>query len=173
MKRVEILESWHIVDLKVCLPRRRGWHCRTTCNWEEEDRSSEIDESCRENMLLPLQCQKKDGSGYSEHYRPIPFFRYNSVWNKSRSPDRSGVYLQCHAVYTEGTLQHMQCTCSIGGLKHFCTLHLHCQQVAVYMQPTLQLHWNYTAYTLHFGLGHILRVGVLPSFGKITTEVGG
>ncbi len=24
---------------------------------------------------------------------------------------------------------------------------------AVYVQPTLQLHCNYTAYTLHFGLG--------------------
>ena len=24
---------------------------------------------------------------------------------------------------------------------------------AVYLQPTLQIHWNYTAYTLHFGLG--------------------
>ncbi len=47
-------------------------------------------------------------------------------------PDRSGVYLQCHAVYTAATLQAMQCTCSIG------------QQVAVYLQCMCSLHCSYT-----------------------------
>ncbi len=63
-------------------------------------------------------------------------------------PDRSGVYLQCHAVYTAATLQHTQCTCRIGSV------------CAVYLQPTLQIHSNYTAYTLHFGLGKNVIQGV-------------
>ena len=62
------------------------------------------------------------------------------------------VYPQCHAVYTVGTLQPMQCTCSMG-CQHFCTLHIHCQQVAVYLQCMCSLHCSYTACTLHFGLG--------------------
>ncbi len=50
-----------------------------------------------------------------------------------------------------------------------CTLQIHCSicsvpaptqhasgsVCAVYLQPTLQIHWNYIAYTLHFGLGII------------------
>ncbi len=39
----------------------------------------------------------------------------------------------------------LQCTCSIG-----CS---YTAVPAVYVQPTLQLHCSYTAYTLHFGLG--------------------
>ncbi len=89
-------------------------------------------------------------------------------------PDRSGVYLQCHAVSTAATLLPMQCTCSIGCSYTADTLQTAVYTVptltaflytahtlpargsvpAVYVQPTLQLHWNYTACTLHFGLGN-------------------
>ncbi len=65
------------------------------------------------------------------------------------------VYLQCHAVYTAGTLQPMQCTCSMAA---FCTLHIHWQQVEVYLQCTCSLHCSYTACTLHFGLGGRMKV---------------
>ncbi len=84
------------------------------------------------------------------------------------NPDRSGVYLQCTCSATQCTLQPMQCTCSIGCsytadtlqtavytvpaewslMAAFCTLHIHCQQVAVYLQCTCSLHCSYTAHTL-------------------------
>ena len=58
-----------------------------------------------------------------------------------------------HCAYTVYTL-HLHCSdLVIQEWQRFYTLHMHCQHVAVYLQPTLQLHWNYTAYTLHFGLG--------------------
>ncbi len=64
----------------------------------------------------------------------------NKIFSKNPRPKWS-----VPAVYTAGTLQPMQCTCS--------TLHIHCQQVAVYLQCTCSLHCSYTACTLHFGLG--------------------
>ncbi len=76
-------------------------------------------------------------------------------------PDRSGVYLQCHAVYTAGTLHMLQCTCSIGCSYTAHTLPASGSVPAVYVQPTLQLHWNYTAYTLHFGLGMVRPILLL------------
>ncbi len=59
-------------------------------------------------------------------------------------PERSGVYLQCHAVYTVGTLQPMQCTCSIG-----CSYTADTLQTEVYTAGTLLLHCKYTVGTLH------------------------
>ncbi len=68
-------------------------------------------------------------------------------------PDRSGVYLQCRAVYTPGTLQHMQCTGSVVvPVGQNTTLLV----PAVYVQSTLYVHCLHTAdcsvhgiYTVH------------------------
>ncbi len=57
--------------------------------------------------------------------------------------------VECTCSAMQCTLQYMQCTYSIA-----------CGRVsAAYFQPTLQLHWNYTAYTctLHFRLGRFTR----------------
>ncbi len=78
-------------------------------------------------------------------------------------PGQSGVYLQRHGVYTAAPLQHMQCT-SRGGL----VVKYRPLVFAAYFQPTLQLHRNYTAYLLHFGLGSKNRV---HSFIEICLEV--
>ncbi len=48
---------------------------------------------------------------------------------------RSGVYLQCHVMYTAGPLQHTWCTCSID-----CSYTADTRQTAVYTVPTL---YNY------------------------------
>ena len=55
------------------------------------------------------------------------------------------MYLQCHTVYTAATLQHTQCTCSIGCSYNADTLH-----TAVYTVPTLygSIFAVYTAATL-------------------------
>ena len=58
-------------------------------------------------------------------------------------PDRSEVYLQCREVYTLGTVQHMQCTCSVRVVQAVHTLPTHCR-----LQCTLHIHCTYTAYTL-------------------------
>ncbi len=102
--------------------------------------------------------------------------RRNSETKKSESdyrnstdgydyPDRSGVYLQCHAVYTAATLQPMQCTCSIGcsytadtlqtAVYTVTTLHVHCS--------TLQVHCYYTAGTLQLAVytANTLQNGLL------------
>ncbi len=62
-------------------------------------------------------------------------------------PDRSGVYLQCHAVCTAATLQPMQFTRSIGcSWQHFCTLQYTatCSVHAPYTAGTLKLYCLYT-----------------------------
>ncbi len=43
--------------------------------------------------------------------------------------------------------------CSVHCAYTACTLHIHCQQVTVYLQCTCSLHCSYTACTIHFGLG--------------------
>ncbi len=64
--------------------------------------------------------------------------QFVSIPNYKCSPDRSGVYLQCHAVYTAATLQPKQCTCSIG-----CSYTSDTLQTAVYTVTTLHVHWSY------------------------------
>ncbi len=86
------------------------------------------------------------------------------LWEKTilNYPDRSVVYLQCHAVYTAGTLQPMQCTCSIG-----CSYTADTLQTAVYTVPTLHVHCRY----LHCRMvsyGSILYTAhTLPSSGSV------
>ncbi len=67
--------------------------------------------------------------------------------------------LLLHCKYTAGTLHSAVYTANTrqNGLlcQHFCTLHIHCQQVSVYLQCTCSLHCSYTACTLHFGLGKL------------------
>ncbi len=65
----------------------------------------------------------------------------------------------------------MQCTCSIGCsytaydsiLYTAHTLPASGSVPAVYVQPTLQLHWDYTACTLHFGLGRNMHMGTITN----------
>ena len=65
------------------------------------------------------------------------YLNSSTLEESSTVPDRSGVYLQCHAVHTAGTLHPMQCTCSIGCS---CTCSVRAAQTAA----TLQLHCLYT-----------------------------
>ena len=83
--------------------------------------------------------------GRHHHHLPVGTFPDGMVavrWEDQTDPDRSGMCLQCHAVYTADALQHMQCTCSIGcsytytASKWQCM----CSVYAVYLQPTLQIH---------------------------------
>ncbi len=98
---------------------------------------------------------------FAMHSSTYFWFQY---LRQTHFPDRSGVYLQCHAVYTADPLQLTQCTCSIGCSYTIETLqtavytvptlyihciytvamHLHCQQVAVYVQCICSLHCRYT-----------------------------
>ncbi len=98
-----------------------------------------------------------------------------AVWVAPLQSGNSQTEVECTCsatVYTAATLQHTQCTCSIGCPYTADTLQTavytgptstlpaggsvcnvsHCES-AVYLQPTLQIHWKYTAYTLLFGLG--------------------
>ncbi len=81
-------------------------------------------------------------------------------------PDRSGVYLQCRAVYTAGTLQHKQCTCSVGK----------------YTEDTLLLHFGYTAsgsvhskYTADWPLmaAYLYTAHTLPASGSVCAAYTG
>ena len=69
------------------------------------------------------------------------------------------VYLQCHAVYTAATLQHMQCTCSIG-----CSYTSDTLQTAVYTVPTLYIH--NTVDTLRV---HCIRQCTLPIHCRVVS----
>ncbi len=77
-----------------------------------------------------------------------------SNWKYHPRPKWSvpAVYLQCHAVYTAGTLQPMQCNCSIGCSYTLYTAHTLSVSVSV-PAVYVSLHCSYTACTLHFGLG--------------------
>ena len=71
-------------------------------------------------------------------------------------PDQSGVYLQCHAVYTAAALQHTQCTCSIGCTYTADTLPLAgsvCSLLSVYTAATLKLYCLHTPLRSGFQYG--------------------
>ena len=87
-------------------------------------------------------------------YRLFFFNNGISVSANIGNPDRCGVYLQCHAVYTAATLQHMQCTGSVG-----CSYTSDCK----YTADTLLLHCGYTAGTLHSAVytAYTLQNGLL------------
>ncbi len=73
-----------------------------------------------------------------------------------RTHSKTQTEVECTCSVMQCTLQHAQCTCSIGCsytsfLYTARTLPTSGSVFAAYFQPTLQLHWNYTANTLHFG----------------------
>ncbi len=89
------------------------------------------------------------------------------------SPDQSAVEIQYAAVYTEGILPSIQCTCSI-----YCQISISYTAVfRVNLQYILQTSWSvhsvytatilpYTASLLHFGQGVYQVLSLSPKNGK-------
>ena len=59
--------------------------------------------------------------------------------------DRSGVYLQCHGVYTSATPQHMHCTCSKAALLWIWQIH---RNILIYLSLHNKFHFHYTMPTV-------------------------
>ncbi len=93
---------------------------------------------CNIDMKPPLES--------SEWRREFLFTKYKKFSEYHWPLDRSGVYLQCHGVYTATPLQHTHNYAVY--LPYKLLIHWrHCQQMVVYLQPTRQLHRSYTAST--------------------------
>ncbi len=94
-------------------------------------------------------------------------------------PDQSAVEIQYAAVYTEGILPSIQCTCSIYTANlvtkiRITILHIHFNIVAVYLQYILQTSWSvhsvYTATIPVFTLFYfaVVRKNVFPDYRHVS-----
>ncbi len=104
-----------------------------TASWKSVEtvvsKTSNIEKTMHMNINPPFLCN---------------LHGFDRILKFCHTPDRSGMYLQCHAVYTVGTLQPLQCTCSIGCSYTADTLH-----TAVYTVPTLHVHCSYSSIFVH------------------------